>query len=116
MTCGGRCCVQMEQDEELNQLLHLAALDTWELSEALLGHQQRVAQLLSLQLLPCGAAAAQAAQAATGRQQGEVAAVEKLPVLSLAEPVGVSDLQEHTGEGGWVLSCRMPGGLGRGCA
>lgn len=92
------CVVQMEQDEELNQLLHLAALDTFELSHALLTHQSRVAQLLNLQLLPCGAAAAQAAQAAVGQQQREAVAVEKLPVLGLAEPVAVSGLQEHPGE------------------
>jgi hypothetical protein len=92
----------MEQDEELNRLLHLAAMDTFELSHALLTHQPRVAQLLNEQLLPCGAAAAQAAQAAVGRQWGEVEAVQKLPVLGLAEPVGVSGVHEQAGERTWI--------------
>jgi len=84
------CCLQMQDDHELNQLLHLAAADTVELEAALHSHQQRVLQALNMQLLPCGSAAAEAAQAAVGQQKREVGVVEKLPLLDLTEPVLVT--------------------------
>lgn len=80
-------------------LLHLAAADTMELEASLRGHQQRVAQLLSLQLLPCGMAAADASLAAVGQQQHEVAAVMKLPLLDLTEPMSILTPQAKPGEG-----------------
>lgn len=80
-------------------LLHLAAADTMELEASLRGHQQRVAQLLSLQLLPCGTSAADASLAAVGQQQREVAAVVKLPLLDLTEPMSILTPQAKPGEG-----------------
>jgi hypothetical protein len=90
--------MQMGQDHELNMLLHLAAADTMELEASLRGHQQRVAQLLSLQLLPCGTAAADASQAAVGQQQREVAAVMQLPLLDLTQPLSILAPQAKPGE------------------
>lgn len=91
-------CAQMNQDHELNLLLHLAAADTMDLEASLRNQQQQVAQLLSLQLLPCGTAATDASQGAAGRQQREVAVVGKLPVLDLAAPVRITAPQETSGK------------------
>lgn len=96
--------MQMGQDHELNMLLHLAASDTMELEASLRGHQQRVAQLLGLQLLPCGTAAADASQAAVGQQQHEVAAVMKLPLLDLTEPMSILTPQAKPGEGSGFIT------------
>lgn len=88
----------MQDDHELNQLLHLAAADTVELEAALHSHQQRVLQVLNMHLLPCSSAAAEAAQAAVGQQKREVGVVEKLPLLDLTEPVLVTEA--HTAQAG----------------
>lgn len=90
--------MQMSQDHELNMLLHLAAADTMELEASLRAHQQHVAQLLSLRLLPCGTAAAEASQNAVRQQQREVAAVLKLPVLDLAAPARILAPQDLAGK------------------
>ena len=93
----------MQEDYELNQLLHLATEDTMELAGALQVQQQTALQLLGMQLLPCEAAAAEAARMAVGKQQHEVGVVEKLPLLDLTEPVRVAGGQgsgpagEHDG-------------------
>jgi hypothetical protein len=91
-------CAQMNQDHELNLLLHLAAADTMDLEASLRGQQQQLAQLLSLQLLPCGTAATDASQGAVGQQQREMAAVEKLPLLDLTQPVRITAPPETSGK------------------
>jgi hypothetical protein len=98
--------VQLVQDHELNQLLHLAGADTWELYAILRTQQQRLQQLLTLQLMPCVTAVTEAAQGAVGQQQREAAVVGKLPLLALTAPVQIAGAHDATGAGA-SLFCRL---------
>lgn len=100
LCCCCCCTVQIQDDHDLNQLVHLTAADTMELEAALQVQQQTVLQLLSMQLLPCATQAADAARSAVGQQQHEIGVVEKLPVLELSEPARVLHSHEAATQGG----------------
>jgi hypothetical protein len=97
--------LQLVQDHELNQLLHLAGADTWELYAVLRAQQQRLQQVLTLQLTPCVTVVTEAAQGAVGQQQREAAYVGKLPLLALTAPVQIAGAHNAAGAGECLLSC-----------